>query len=120
MAQTAALPRPIRPYSPRMAEPSESLDPVHAPAATEPQSADDVERAQALEWLKNVYQGDRMPQLTLRAVLTGMVLGGVMAISNLYVGMKTGWGLGVTITACILAYAMFSGLQRIVPGLKKN
>jgi hypothetical protein len=29
-----------------------------------------------------------------------MVLGRVMALSNLYVGMKTGWSLGVTITAC--------------------
>jgi len=103
-----------------MAEPS--LDVMHeaARAATGPLSADEAERAQAIEWLKNVYQGDRMPQLTLRAVLTGMVLGGVMAISNLYVGMKTGWGLGVTITACILAFAMFSGLQRIVPSLRKN
>ena len=61
-----------------------------------------------------------MPQLTLRAVVTGMLLGGVMAITNLYVGMKTGWGLGVTITACILAFAMFSSLQRVVPSLRKN
>ena len=105
-----------------MAEPSHELDPVRTTtsAASEPESADDIERAQAIHWLKNVYQGDRMPQLTLRAVLTGMVLGGVMAISNLYVGMKTGWGLGVTITACILAFALFSSLQRIVPSLRKN
>ncbi|HVZ34137.1 MAG TPA: OPT family oligopeptide transporter [Polyangiaceae bacterium] len=61
-----------------------------------------------------------MPQLTLRAVLTGMLLGGVMALSNLYVGMKTGWGLGVTITACILAYALFSALQRAIPRLGRS
>lgn len=79
---------------------------------------DDVSVAR--EWLSNVYVGDKVPQLTLRAVLTGMVLGGVMALSNLYVGMKTGWGLGVTITACILAYALFSALQGIFPGLRKN
>ena len=41
-----------------------------------------------------------------------------MALSNLYVGFKTGWGLGVTITACILAYALFSGLKVIVPSLR--
>jgi uncharacterized oligopeptide transporter (OPT) family protein len=74
----------------------------------------------AKKWIKEVYRGDRVPQLTLRAVLTGMVLGGVMALSNLYVGFKTGWGLGVTITACILAYALFSGLQKIFPGLKNK
>jgi uncharacterized oligopeptide transporter (OPT) family protein len=67
-----------------------------------------------------VYVGDRVPQLTVRAVVTGMLIGGVMALSNLYVGFKTGWGLGVTITACILAYAFFSGLQRLVPALRKN
>ncbi len=72
------------------------------------------------EWLARVYQGDRVPQLTLRAVLVGMVLGGVMALSNLYVGMKTGWGLGVTITACILAYAFFSAIQGLMPSLRKN
>lgn len=34
--------------------------------------------------------------------------------------MKTGWGLGVTITACILAYALFSALQQVSPALRKN
>ena len=74
----------------------------------------------AKEWLANVYVGDHVPQLTVRSVITGMALGGVMALSNLYVGMKTGWGLGVTITACILAYALFSTLQGVVPSLRKN
>src|SRR4051794_36370309 len=83
-------------------------------AASGPAGENEIAR----KWLKEVYRGDRVPQLTLRAVLTGMVLGGVMALSNLYVGFKTGWGLGVTITACILAYALFSGLQRVVPRLK--
>jgi len=83
-------------------------------------SPEDEEIRIAKEWLANVYVGDRVPQLTVRAVLTGMVLGGVMALSNLYVGMKTGWGLGVTITACILAYALFSTLQGVLPSLRKN
>lgn len=80
----------------------------------------EAEIVQAKWWLANVYRGDKVPQLTFRAVLTGMVLGGVMALSNLYVGFKTGWGLGVTITACILAFALFSTLQRIFPGLRHN
>jgi putative OPT family oligopeptide transporter len=89
-----------------------------APAAAE--GGEDEETRIAKEWLANVYVGDRVPQLTVRSVLTGMLLGGVMALSNLYVGMKTGWGLGVTITACILAYALFSTLQGVVPSLRKN
>ena len=64
--------------------------------------ADDPEQ----RWLKEVYQpGAR--QLTVRAVVTGMVLGAVMCLSNLYVVLKTGWSFGVTITACILAYALY-------------
>ena len=61
-----------------------------------------------------------MPQLTLRAVVTGMLLGGVMSLSNLYVGLKIGWSVGVTITACILAYAIFSALKRVVPPLRRD
>lgn len=45
--------------------------------------------------------------LTIRAVLVGMVIGVVMCISNLYVFFKTGWSMGVTITAAILAWGSF-------------
>jgi OPT family oligopeptide transporter len=65
-----------------------------------------------LEWFEKYYHGD-IPQLTVRAVLIGMVLGGVMSLSNLYVGLKTGWGLGVAITACILSFSIGAALQRI-------
>lgn len=95
-------------------------DPAASPGAPPPGTPEEEEIRIAKEWLANVYVGDKVPQLTLRAVLTGMVLGGVMALSNLYVGMKTGWGLGVTITACILAFGLFSSLQKLVPSLAKN
>ena len=51
------------------------------------------------------------PELTLRAVLVGAVLGVVMCLSNLYVFFKTGWSVGVTITAAILAFAVFRGAK---------
>lgn len=51
-------------------------------------------------------------QLTLRAVAVGMLLGGVLSLSNLYVVLKTGWSFGVTITAGILAFSLFSVLHR--------
>ena len=73
------------------------------------------DRVAARWWLDNVYAGDHAVQLTPRAVITGMVIGGVMSISNLYVGLKTGWGLGVTITACIIAFAVFRFLESVVP-----
>ena len=66
-------------------------------------------------WYEHVYRGE-VKQLTVRAVIMGMVIGGVMSVSNLYVGLKTGWGFGVTITAGILAYAIFKTLERWLPG----
>ena len=51
-----------------------------------------------LKWYREVYQGDTMKQLTLRSVIMGALLGGFMSLSNLYVGLKTGWGMGVAIT----------------------
>ncbi len=68
-------------------------------------------------WLNTVYQGDTSPQLTLRAVVMGSFLGGFMSLSNLYVGLKTGWGLGVAITACILSFAIYQTLMTLFPKL---
>ena len=52
-------------------------------------------------------------QLTVRAAVAGMLLGGFMSLSNLYVALKTGWSIGVSITAGILAFAIFSALLRL-------
>ncbi len=63
-------------------------------------------------WLEHVYRGD-MPQLTVRAALTGFVLGGLLSATNLYVGAKTGWTLGVGLTSVILAFSMFKVMTRL-------
>lgn len=74
-----------------------------------PEEPQDAER----HWFEHVYAGDGSRQLTVRAVLTGMVLGGLMALSNLYVSLKTGWSLGVTITAAILAFGVWTVLCKV-------
>ena len=66
-------------------------------------------------WLKNIYRGD-MPQLTLRSALTGMIIGGVLSVTNLYVGIKTGWTLGIGITSVVLAFAFYKVLSRFGAG----
>ena len=43
----------------------------------------------------------------------GSVLGTILSLTNLYMGLKTGWGFGVAITACILSYALWTALFRI-------
>lgn len=63
-------------------------------------------------WLKNTYRPSET-NLTVRAVLVGMLIGGAMCLSNLYVFFKTGWSLGVTLTACILAFGVFQFLQAV-------
>ncbi|MBL0278336.1 MAG: OPT/YSL family transporter [Anaeromyxobacter sp.] len=87
------------------------MDQPSAPLHPEPTL--DPEQA----WLDRTYQ-PHATQLTVRAVLVGMLLGGVMCLSNLYVFFKTGWSMGVTITAALLAFALFRGLEAV--GLVKR
>lgn len=63
-------------------------------------------------WLENVYRGD-MPQLNLRSALTGALIGSVLSLTNLYIGFKTGWTLGVGITSVILSFAAFRFFSKI-------
>ncbi|TWT44900.1 OPT oligopeptide transporter protein [Phycisphaerae bacterium RAS1] len=67
-------------------------------------------------WYAHVYQGDRVPQLTLRAVLMGGILGMFMAIANLYTTVKIGWSFGVAITACVLSYVLWNGARGLSLG----
>lgn len=62
-------------------------------------------------WYEHVFVGEGVPQLTIRSAIIGMIIGGIMSLSNLYVGLKTGWGMGVTITATILAFTLFKAIQ---------
>lgn len=78
------------------------------------------EEEQNAWWMKNVYCGDQMRQMTFRAFFAAAGIGALMSISNLYVGLKTGWGLGVTITAAVIAFALFKSLEAILPGLRRN
>ena len=62
-------------------------------------------------WLENVFRGD-MAQLTLRSAVTGFLLGGVLSATNLYIGAKTGWTLGVGVTSVILSFVIFRALSK--------
>jgi OPT family oligopeptide transporter len=77
-----------------------------APASAVPPSEREA------DWLKNVYRPGET-NLTVRAVLIGMLIGAAMCLSNLYVFFKTGWSMGVTLTACILAFGSFQLLQAL-------
>src|SRR5215475_15073110 len=89
------------------AAPEEAPLPIHGFRG----SPDEIER----QWYERVYRGrgDTIRQLTWRAVIMGSVLGGLLSLTNLYIGLKAGWGFGVAITACILSYAIWTTLYRL-------
>ncbi len=75
-------------------------------------------------WRAEVYKGD-LPQLTIRSALTGMILGGVLSLTNIYVGIQAGWTLGVGITSVIISFAAFkllsmAGIGREMTILENN
>ena len=72
---------------------------------------EEVER----QWFDEVYtgRGDTIKQLTWRAIIMGGALGGILSLTNLYIGLKAGWAFGVAITACILSYALWTFFHKI-------
>src|SRR5262245_5695317 len=78
-----------------------------------PPPADEVLTMDEAEWYARIFRGHDAPQLTLRAVLMGSGLGFLLAFTNLYIGLKTGWLLGVAITACILSFTLWRGFMKL-------
>lgn len=72
------------------------------------------------DWIENVYKGGKEKEVTFRAIFLGLIIGVVLSLSNLYVGFKTGWSLGVTITAAIMSFALFKSVRKILPFLVKR
>ena len=70
-----------------------------------------------LQWFRKHYRGE-MKQLTWRSVIMGGCLGAVLSLTNLYIGLKTGWGFGVAITACVLSFAIWKAFRKM--GLVKT
>lgn len=75
-----------------------------------PMSQDEIDAY----WLAHIYRKGE-PQSQTRSIAMGMLLGGVLSLSNLYVGLRAGWGLAVTVTAAVLAYAIFAVMRHVLP-----
>jgi OPT family oligopeptide transporter len=88
-----------------------SAEDMHLPVEGFTGTPEEIER----QWFEKVYRGrgDSMRQLTWRAVIMGSVLGGILSLTNLYIGLKAGWAMGIAITSCILSYAIWAGLVRM-------
>ncbi|MBC2593597.1 OPT/YSL family transporter [Ruficoccus amylovorans] len=51
-------------------------------------------------------------QLTVRAIVTGFVLGALLAPCNIYTGLRIGFSFNMSIAAALLSYAWWNGLHR--------
>ncbi|MEW6049716.1 MAG: OPT family oligopeptide transporter [Candidatus Zixiibacteriota bacterium] len=74
-------------------------------------TAEEIER----QWYEKCYlgRGDTIKQLTWRAVIMGSILGALLSLTNIYIGLKAGWGFGVAITACILSFAIWTSFYKL-------
>ena len=63
-------------------------------------------------WYAQAYQGDE-PQLTVRAVATGLLLGFVLSFANVYIGLKTGWFFSMALAASLASFATWRVLTAL-------
>jgi len=54
-------------------------------------------------------------ELTLRSLLTGLVLGAALAPCNVYSGLKIGWSFNMSIIALLAGFAFWRALERAAP-----
>lgn len=59
-------------------------------------------------------------QLTARAIIAGCITGGVVACTNVYIGLKIGWSFGASIIAAVLSFAVFAVIGRRLTVLETN
>lgn len=112
------LPRPDQPRVPQSTPLGEEFDletyqiaPTFEELPPLPEDASPEEKDHF--WYTHIYRGERVPQLTVRAVLIGAFIGMAMSISNLYTTIKLGWAFGVAITACILSYVLWNTARAV-------
>jgi putative OPT family oligopeptide transporter len=60
------------------------------------------------------------PELTVRALLVGAGTGLVLLVTNLYVGLKTGWWDGGSVTAAIVGFAILGRARTPYSPLENN
>ena len=77
----------------------------------EPSESDKTRDAIGERSQQQLYKGNAR-QLTTRALLSGLALGAVLSITNLYIGAKVGVTLGVGLTAVILGTSFFKVTRR--------
>lgn len=52
------------------------------------------------------------PELTVRAILTGMAIGALLTPCNVYSGLKIGWTFNMSVASGLLAYAFWAACEK--------
>ncbi len=78
-----------------------------------------VEQEETL-WLATTYRGHSEAELTLKALIPGILLGVLIVTYNVYMGLRTGWGEGGSILAAILGFAMMRACRQKYTILENN
>lgn len=84
--------------------------------AIDPQEVAQLDEA---AWYERAYRGD-VPQLTARAVVTGLGLGFVLSLANVYIGLVTGWFFGMAIAAALASFGLWRLARRPLSLLETN
>ena len=61
------------------------------------------------------YFPEETYQLTIRSLVVGTALGCVIAASNVYLGLKTGFTFGASLFGAILGYSILKLMQKVLP-----
>ncbi len=79
-----------------------------------------TEQSEEKHWLENIYLGDKMPELTLKAVMIGAFLCVILISSNIYMGLKTSFTEGGSILSAILAFTIVKAFKGKFSVLENN
>lgn len=72
------------------------------------------------EWFEHVYQGNKVPELTIKVFVAGSIISVLLITSNIYMGLKTGMTQGGSIIAAILAFALIKSFKKSFSVLENN
>lgn len=90
-----------------------SATPAQMAAAPAPEAS----RPAAGEWTPPPIDWET-PQLTIRAVLTGMVLGGLLSICNIYTSMRIGWSMNMSVPGVLISFGFWMALANLFRRLR--
>jgi putative OPT family oligopeptide transporter len=85
----------------------------------QPDSMESI-RSEEQTWLTEVYQGDKIPELTAKVFVVGGLLAILLIATNIYLGLKTGMTQGNSILAALLGFAILELFRRRSTFLENN